>query len=293
MTKLTLSSPLAGVRQRVRILPDFIIIGAMKAGTTTLYDHLAGHPDVGMSREKETDFFVAEKNWSRGLDWYQSQFEPGYACYGEASPNYTKAPTFDGVASRIKALVPDCRFIFICRDPVERAVSQYRHAVLSGQPIPAPEGLPGTADLDHLIETSAYGAQIAAYLAHFDLDRFLFLEFESLVSDPSRVLSDVAQFLGIRDDWPKLRKVAANSSDNIARLPLWVFRLRSNPAFARLTEALPRGARSRVKALLRRKQARTVAPIGPDLRDAIAAQLRDDIARFRDVTGMPFSHWSI
>ncbi len=275
------------------ILPDFIIIGAMKAGTTTLYDHLAGHPDVGMSREKETDFFVAEKNWSRGLDWYHSQFKPGFACYGEASPNYTKAPTFDGVAGRIKAHVPDCRFIFICRDPVERAVSQYRHAVLSGQPIPAPEALPGTPDLDHLIETSAYGAQITTYLTHFDRDRFLFLEFESLIATPETVLTEVAQFLGIRDAWPSVRKTAANSSDNIARLPLWVFRLRDNPVVARVTAALPRGARSRIKNALRRKTPRPVAAIGPDLRDIIAARLREDIQRFRHLTGLPFSRWSI
>ena len=67
------------------ILPDFIIIGAMKAGTTTLYEMLSHHPAIGMSREKETDFFIATRNWQRGLGWYHGQFTPGHAIQGEAS----------------------------------------------------------------------------------------------------------------------------------------------------------------------------------------------------------------
>ncbi|MEO1284986.1 MAG: sulfotransferase domain-containing protein, partial [Pseudomonadota bacterium] len=83
------------------LLPHFIIIGAMKSGTTTLYRHLDEHPDVDMSRDKETDLFVSEKNWSRGLGWYSNQFSRADAVRGEASPNYSKSRDFPGVAKRM------------------------------------------------------------------------------------------------------------------------------------------------------------------------------------------------
>ncbi|MEZ5721509.1 MAG: sulfotransferase [Paracoccaceae bacterium] len=84
-----------------RLLPQFIIIGAMKSGTTTLYRYLDLHPAVEMSRDKETDFFLTEKNRARGLDWYAAQFTSEARVRGEASPNYTKRRDFPGVPERL------------------------------------------------------------------------------------------------------------------------------------------------------------------------------------------------
>ena len=100
--------------------PDFIIIGAMRAGTTALADLLSRHPEIGMSRLKETDYFIAEKNFSRGPVWYQSLFPMDRPIRGEASPNYAKSDVFAGVPQRIHAARPDVRLIYIVRDPVER-----------------------------------------------------------------------------------------------------------------------------------------------------------------------------
>ena len=74
------------------MLPDFIIIGAMKCGTTSLHHYLSLHPDISVSRRKELDFFVAEENWARGLAWYESQFPDKGKVRGEASPKYTFNP---------------------------------------------------------------------------------------------------------------------------------------------------------------------------------------------------------
>src|SRR5207244_8421308 len=91
---LPLPSPLA-------MLPTFLVIGAMKSGTTSLYRYLQAHPDVFMSEQKELNYFTqgANQNWEKGLAWYQAQFEQaGKArAVGEASTNYTKYPQFQGV----------------------------------------------------------------------------------------------------------------------------------------------------------------------------------------------------
>ena len=162
--------------------PDLIIIGAMKAGTTTLYEYLAQHPEVGVSNEKETDYFVEEKNWFRGAKWYSGQFSPGKRVYAEASPNYTKRNVFSGVPERIAETIPNCKFVFIARDPVKRAESHYRHLTLSGQSIPNVENLIGTKTFENLVDASSYARQLAPYLALFPRENFLFLNFEELLN---------------------------------------------------------------------------------------------------------------
>ncbi|MGH2725476.1 MAG: sulfotransferase family protein, partial [Actinomycetota bacterium] len=90
-------------------VPTFIVIGAMKAGTTSLWRYLRSHPQISMPEEKELDYFIAEKNWTRGRDWYVSRFAgAGDAiAVGEASPEYALAHAYPGVPGRMAELIPD------------------------------------------------------------------------------------------------------------------------------------------------------------------------------------------
>src|SRR5687768_751449 len=115
------------------MLPTFVIIGAMKCGTTSLHYYLAEHPDVCMSEVKETNFFVAELNYARGLPWYESLFPRRAAACGEASPVYAATWRFAGIPERMHAVLPRARLIYIVRDPVERMVSQYKHTFARGE----------------------------------------------------------------------------------------------------------------------------------------------------------------
>ncbi|MBC7173545.1 MAG: sulfotransferase domain-containing protein, partial [Polyangiaceae bacterium] len=95
-------------------LPDFLIIGAAKSGTTTLFRYLINHSRVFDLAEKEPCFFDAEVNWGRGLDWYRNLFvgaRDDQLC-GEASTNYTRYPQVPGVPERIKRVVPDAKLIY-------------------------------------------------------------------------------------------------------------------------------------------------------------------------------------
>jgi hypothetical protein len=112
------------------MLPNFIIIGAMKCGTTSLYYQLSEHKEVKMSIQKETNFFIRKRDfekgrYEKGRDWYESCFPEGGMARGECSPNYTKVHLFPGVAQRMQELLPDVRLVYMVRDPIERLVSHY------------------------------------------------------------------------------------------------------------------------------------------------------------------------
>ena len=97
------------VRHRVRrgrgALPNLVVIGGLKCGTTSVHHYLNLHPEVEMSRPKELNFFVSELNWTLGQEWYASHFSGRASVRGESSPHYTNRPRFDGVAERMRSLL--------------------------------------------------------------------------------------------------------------------------------------------------------------------------------------------
>ncbi|WP_148575984.1 sulfotransferase family protein [Nocardioides caldifontis] len=120
--------------------PEVIVIGAMKCATTAVHAYLDAHPDIRMSRLKELNFFNGPERaphgesetwwrsgqWHRGVGWYAAQFDDRAPIRGECSPAYT-SPTFPEVARRMASVAPDVRLVYLVRDPVERAVSQFEH----------------------------------------------------------------------------------------------------------------------------------------------------------------------
>src|SRR5437016_1007207 len=108
-------------------MPSFIVIGAQKAGTTSLDSYLRTHPQVAMSSVKETNFFVEERAWGKGRRWYEGLFDAAgtATAVGEASPTYSMFPLFAGVPERMARLLPEARLIYLVRDPIERIRSAY------------------------------------------------------------------------------------------------------------------------------------------------------------------------
>src|SRR2546425_12046 len=114
--------------------PTFLVIGAMRAGTTTLWHQLRSHPEVHMPALKEPGFFAAEHNWHRGLGWYQRLFENarGASAVGEASTCYSDAVNSPGVPQRLAKVLPDVRLIYLLRHPVDRLLSEHQWASSRG-----------------------------------------------------------------------------------------------------------------------------------------------------------------
>ncbi len=272
--------------------PDFFIIGAMKAGTTTLSRYLAQFAEIGISRTKETDYFILEKNYSLGEEWYQGQFDLSRRLIGEASPNYTKRDIFRGVPERIAGVVPDAKFLFIVRDPVARFASHYRHSWSHGHMHVNPMDLLASDQGRHMIECSRYAAQINQYLAHFDLHQILFLDFDELCETPQHVGDQVADFLGI-DRKTMQPELAVNTADQIAKVPGVLKRAARSRVVRRLDRFVPEAARELVHAAFSLRKPAVPPALGSALLEQVADLLRADARRFREIAGKEFAQWRV
>ncbi len=163
-------------------LPDFVIIGAMKAGTTTVFERLGQVPGVTLPVTKEPHFFSNDKVWNRGVEWYMSLFEGCAGVTGEASASYSDAATVDLVVDRMWRVLPETRILFAVRDPMARMRSHYHHEVLrtrETRPFSVAIADPSTS----FVTRSLYGATLAAYLQRFDPGQILVYRLEDL-DDP-------------------------------------------------------------------------------------------------------------
>jgi len=116
------------------MIPDFVIIGAMKCATSTLHDQLARIDGISMTEPKEPNFFSDELNWAKGMGWYESLFEsmPVDDLKGESSTHYTKLPTYPLCIPRMHEHLPNAKLIYVMRDPIDRIVS-YRSIFTNGR----------------------------------------------------------------------------------------------------------------------------------------------------------------
>jgi hypothetical protein len=265
----------------------------MKCATTSLHHYLGLHPDIAMAAEKELHFFVAERNWSRGLEWYGRQFTGRAAVYGESSTTYARYPHYAGVAARMHATVPEARLLYVVRDPVDRIVSHYVHEVAAGREDRAlPDAL---ADLSRnpYLDLSRYGLQLEQYLPFYDRTRILVLSAEELASQRAATLRRAYAFLGVRDTFehPGFATVKHESAAK-RRLTARGARLRWLPESAPARKLPPSLRRVAWRLLSHPFSTPVEVPrIGADLRRRILDALQPDLERFASATGRDVSPW--
>ncbi len=282
------------VRTGAGILPTFLVIGAMKAGTTSLYEYLKSHPQVFMPDTKELDFFVEELNFTRGAGWYRTQFAQagGATAVGEASTSYTKFPLYRDVPARIGAMLPEVRLVYVIRHPIERIRSQYLHERLLGE-----ERLPfERAVLVHerYVSFSRYANQLSHYLEHFPRERILLVEAEALRTDRASTLRRICGFLGIDAGMDAAVVEGEYHRTDEKQAPRSGIRgLVASAAYKRMSPYVP----SPVKAFGRRYMSVGVDPDGAvvtdDLRCRLEDLLKEDIVLLRGHLGEDFHGWGI
>lgn len=260
-------------------LPDFVIIGAMKCGTTTLQEQLAAQPSFFMSTPKEPNFFSDDRIFARGMAWYEGLFAnaPPGALKGEASTHYTKLPTHPHALDRLAAALPHARLIYLIRDPLARLVSHYIHGRTMRE---IRCGLPEALERHpELIDYGRYAMQIAPWLERFGHDRIHVTSLESLSADPQGELARVGTFLGATEPlrWREDIREANVSATRLTRLPFHDL-LIANPAADALRRTLvPRRLREAVKARLRISERPALTP---QQRARLAPVFAEDAAAF-------------
>jgi Sulfotransferase family len=265
-------------------LPNFLIVGAMKAGTSAVRDILAEHPEVYVA-PGEVGFFAGPR-FPLGIEWYASHFDGarGARAVGEICPTYSFAP---GVAQRIADALPDARIVFLFRDPVARAYSNYWHRVARGE---ERRSFSRAVDLElagtqtsiwaMYLKRSYYVEQVERFKTHYPLERMYYALYENFCRSPATMLAGLCRFLGVSDNV----ELKVNHRANVTRIP------RSRHAAWLAHRLLKPPLAEAVIRKLRRNPAGYPA-MHPELRDRLAAHFEPFNERLSESTGMDVSVW--
>jgi hypothetical protein len=266
------------------VLPNLIIIGAAKAGTTALYHYLGLHPEIYMSREKELQLFQRD-DWRERLPWYERQFPVEAPVRGEGSPVYTLYPAFPHVPERMSQAVPEAKLIYLVRDPVERFIAHYvEHYSLGFERRPFEQVAADLRPENQVLAGSRYATQLERYLEIFPREQILLIDQEDLRARRRDTLTRVFDFLGVESGFwtPRFEELHNERKrvryNDFAR---WLYR---------------RGLFEPARRLLPRRA------LGPsikcpvlegNLRAGVVANLAEEAARFRALTSRRFESWSV
>lgn len=242
--------------------PRFVIIGAAKCATSTLYQQLVAQPGIFMCTPKEPNFFSNDEEYARGIDWYWNLFEPaapGDLC-GEASTHYTKLPTYPHTVERLKEHLPDARLIYMMRHPIDRLVSQYIHEWTE---LVVSEDIDTALDRrPELIAYSRYSMQLQPFFDAFGSDRVLPVFFDRFCQAPQEELARVCAFIGYEGEpvWQADRERDNVSKDRM-RKSAWRDLLVNAPVLSTLRRTLvPQGVRDWIKGFWRMKERPQLSP---------------------------------
>jgi len=298
-------------------LPNFLIIGAVKAGTSSIYRYLKTHPEIYMSPVKEPRYFVfpgirphligpdgKPLNDFMRFVWRLEDYRRLFAgrtvekAAGEASPQYLYSETAPGA---IRELIPDARLIAILRDPADRAFSNFCHTRRDGNE-PLPDFAAALEAEDARIAAGCwfnqyrnrgyYSRQLKRYLEIFPREQMLILLYDDLVSDCDRLLAQICAFLGVDDTFKFDTSVRFNVTVGMPRsVAFRKFLHSSGPAKRLLRALLPDSLRL---ALYRRFSALNMGPkpvFEPSVRKELVSAFRQDILELEKLIDRDLSAW--
>ena len=237
-------------------LPDFIIIGAMKSATSTLYDQLVSQPGIFMTVPKEPNFFSDDEQYTKGLDWYKSLYSEAAEgdILGEASTHYTKLPTYPETIERIKQAGLKPRLIYVMRHPVDRLISHYMHEYSQGEI--SCDINDAITKYDSLITYSKYSVQLEPYIKTFGFESILPVFFDSFRLNPESELTRICDFIGYshKPEWVAELAKGNVSSKRIRKFPLYNILVDSKLATWFRRKFIPKSIRSTIKNSLRQQK---------------------------------------
>ncbi|MCB8924450.1 MAG: sulfotransferase [Ardenticatenaceae bacterium] len=297
-------------------LPNFLIIGAAKSGTSALYHYIRRHPEIYMSPRKETHFFAFEDSdpGTNGpgdtipgaitqMDEYLKLFQnvKDEKAIGEASPTYIYLPR---ASERIKFHIPDVRMVGILRNPVDRAYSAYMHLIRDGREPISDFGQALRLEEErvrlnwgpiwHYTRGGLYFEQVKRYYDLFEKDQLRIYLHEELDQTPELVLKDVFNYLGVSDSWMPDVSVRPNVSGvpKSARLHSFMHSLFLKPNLVKSVsrKVVPEYVRWRLTTQLRTMNM-TKRPMSPKVRNELVEFFREDVEKLAVLIGRDLSHW--
>lgn len=271
--------------------PNFLIIGAMKCGTTSLSAYLRQHPDIFVPDPKDIYFFSNDEIYAKGWDWYISHFKDADACtaIGEGTDNYSKKWEFPNTAKRIKKHLPDTKLIYITRNPIRQIESAWSHlCVMNGERLPFEEAI---FQRKFYIDNCRYLNQVNVYRELYPEHNIKVLFLEDLIRYTDAVLEDVFRFLGVRADYKIQDKSARNTRAGRYGDRLFTQYIRKIPGTENLVNYIPENLKSVSRPFFKwhmkhRPEWKTVKKKFIDI-------IREETIDFLTAYGKPKTYWNL
>lgn len=294
--------------------PDFLVIGAARAGTTALHAYLRQHPDIFMPRHKEPNFFAFEgealacqgpgadyiNNSITDLDTYSKLFDPApdTAKLGEASPLYLYSAN---APARIKHHVPDARMIVILRNPVEQAYSHFLYATKQcieeesdftrALSLETNRLSKGWQPLFGYSTFPRYGEQLARYLDLFPRQQLLIRTYEDFVRNPDTLMRDIFKFIGVDSGFSPDMSEKRNAGGVPRNQAFQDFLMKSNPITRAVGLVVPQATRLRIRDWMARFNLDQDQTMPETAREILHQRLDDDILHLERLLGLELDHW--
>ena len=292
-------------------LPNFLIIGVQKAGTTSIYNYLNEHPQIYMSPVKETNFFETE--WDKesaesnnkpcktikDIDTYSKLFDgvKDEIAIGEASPNYLFH--YQASAKAIQRYVPDAKLIAILRNPTERAYSDYlmhiRDAIETPEPLS--EIIANRAGSAYFFRKGFYYEQIKHFFDLFGEQKVKVYLYDDLCKDPQALMQDMYSFLGVDDSFvpntsKKAQKAQVPKNQGVNNLLKTQNPLRTMVA-STLKVFLPLEVRQKLREgiINLNSQGKKALPLQVEDRVKMVEMFREDVLKLQDLLQKDLSAW--
>ncbi len=263
----------------------------MKAGTTTLFDHLAGHPGVAPSRDKEPKYFARDNVFAQGPEWYDALWDWDPAVHRvamEASTHYSFRHIHPATAARMAAHPGEFRIVYLVREPIARIESHYHHALAAGWRV---ADRPLDADLDpELVEPCRYAWQLDAFTDQFPRSSILVIGFDELTSDPSGTVERVLTHWDLAVDGFSVDAGHVRNASSSKVVSTRVHAARRLPGSTWLANRVSEDSRRRIKTLI--GSGKAVPRLDAEARRSIRDRLVDDHRRLADEWGIDVSRWS-
>jgi len=288
------------------MLPNLLVIGAMKSATTSLHQYLDAHPMIHMSQEKEIDFFNTQENFQRGLTWYQNHFEvnPQISIYGESSTSYTKYPFFHRVPQRIYQTIPHVKLIYILRDPIERAISHYHMMFLRDEEQRSFTDAIADLETSMYVRVSQYHTQLQQYLDYFPLEQIHILTTNSLKRDSKAAMQQIFDFLEVdpiieAEQYTYKHNNAAEKFgyNAVGRIAKRLLLNQESPMRQLIMPLIPKSLRRDLRTrIFGTKVMRTQIEkphISDESRQRLVQYLTPEVDALRQLTGKTFDSWSL
>lgn len=277
-------------------LPNLLIIGAMKAGTTGLYMDLARHPQVFLGHDKEPHALCSEEvltpvGLSRYAAIYQNAQPDQVRC--DASTGYSKRPDFEGVAERaVRVLPQDFKVVYVVRHPIERIVSQHHHEHFAGDVGPSIDD--EVRRHARYVQYSQYSYQLQPWLTAIGPDRVHVIRFEDYVQRRQEVARDVCRFLGLTGESCAVDEaiVYNKSQGKPVKNGFWNA-IQHNSAYRQFLRPLaPPAVRLAIRRFLLPKAKAPLAPPRADTISYLHDALVDDVRRLSETLGLKKPLWN-